>query len=152
FHFLSVTPPWWNPLAIIAVTIGLSHWWQHQKVLVISRNIFICYSTIFALAAIAVALVWLHPLVAAPSWLALTSLLAVGVPIYGVATRAWPLAICGQIFLAVSAWEFFRQSFDVKPEWFFPLTPIAVLVILSFATVGWFARKPEEQSAVRAPL
>jgi hypothetical protein len=152
FHFLNVTPPWWNPLAIIAVTIGLSHWWQHQKILAISRNIFFCYSTIFALAAIGITLVWLHPLVAAPTWLALTSLLAVTVTIYGVATRAWPLAICGQIFLAVSAEEFFAQVWTHKPEWFFPLAPVAALGILSFATIGWFARKPESKSEVRDPL
>jgi hypothetical protein len=152
FHFLNITPPWWNPLAILAVTIGLSHWWQHQKILVISRNIFVCYSTIFALAAIAVVLVWLHPLMNAPAWLALTSLLAVAATVYGVATRAWPLAACGQIFLAVSAWEFFTQVWTHKPEWFFSLAPVAVLGLLSFATIGWFARKPDSRAEVRDPL
>ncbi len=151
-HFLNHTPPWWNPLAIIAVTIGLSHWWQHQKILTISRNIFVCYSTIFALATVGVVLVWLHPLVSPPGWLALTSLLAVAAMIYGVATRAWPLAICGQIFLAVSAWEFLTQLVHEKPEWYFPLAPLAVLGILSFATVAWFARKPDGQAEVRNSL
>jgi uncharacterized membrane protein len=152
FHFLNTTPPWWNPLAIVAVTVGLSHWWQHQKILVISRNIFVCYSTLFALAAVAVVLVWLHPLVSPPSWLALTSLLAVAATIYGVATRVWALAVCGQIFLAGSAWEFFRQLWTWKPEWFFPLAPVAALVALSLATVGWFARKPDSDEAVRNSL
>ncbi len=151
-HFLNHTPPWWNPLAIIAVTIGLSHWWQHQKILAISRNIFVCYSTIFALATVGVVLVWLHPLVSPPGWLALTSLLAVAATIYGVATRTWPLAICGQIFLAVSTWEFLAQLLREKPEWYFPLAPLAVLGVLSFATVGWFARKPDSKTEVRAPL
>ena len=151
-YFLETTPPWWNPLAIIAVTLGLSHWWQHQKTVAVSRNIFICYSTVFALAVVAVALVWLHPLVAAPTWLALTSLLAVAATIYGVATRAWPLANCGQIFLAVSIWEFLRQLTGTKPEWFFPLVPVTTLGILSFATVAWFARKPEDKYSARSPL
>ncbi|HSY19711.1 MAG TPA: DUF2339 domain-containing protein, partial [Candidatus Acidoferrales bacterium] len=111
-----------------------------------------CYSTIFALASVAVALVWLHPLVTAPTWLALTSLLAIATTAYGLITRAWTLAICGQIFLAVSAVEFFRQAFDVKPEWFFPLAPIAALGIFSFAAVGWFTRKPDATKAVREPL
>ena len=152
FRYIDSTPPWWNPLAIIAVTVGLSHWWQHQKIFVVSRNIFICYSAIFALAAVAIVLVWLHPLVSAPSWLALTSLLAVAITIYGVTTRAWPLAICGQIFITVSILEFFRQSFGVKPEWFFPLAPLAVMGILSFATVGWFTRKADAQPDIRRPL
>jgi hypothetical protein len=104
FHFLNATPPWWNPLALIAVTVGLSHWWQRQKRVTVSGATFTCYSTVFALAAIAVVIVWLHPLVSAPVWLVLTSLLAVAATLYGVVTRAWPLAICGQIFLGVSAW------------------------------------------------
>ncbi len=152
FHFLAITPPWWNPLVIIAVTVGLSHWWQHQKTLAISRGIFTFYSALFALAAVAVAIIWLHPLVSAPTWLALTSLLGVAVTVYGVATRAWPLAICGQIFLVAGAWEFFHQLMAAKPEWYFPLAPVTALAILSFATVGWFARQPESKAEVREPL
>ena len=152
FNFLTVTPPWWNPLAIIAVTIGLSHWWQHQKVLAVSRNIFTCYSTIFALASIAVALVWLHPLVTAPTWLALTSLLAIATTAYGLITRAWTLAKCGQIILLDSACEFIRQALGLKPESFFTLAPIAALGIFSFATVGWFTRRTDAKKEVREPL
>jgi uncharacterized membrane protein len=152
FHFLSITPPWWNPLAIIAVTIGLSHWWQHQKTLPVSRPTFTCYSSVFALAAVAIVIVWLHPIVQAPTWLALTSLLAVAATIYGVATRAWPLAICAQIFLVISAWEFLAQIWNDKPDWYFPLAPVAALSILSFATIGWFARKLESKAEVREPL
>lgn len=153
FHFLNATPPWWNPLAIIAVTIGLGHWWQHQKTVEISRGTFIIYSILFALAAVVVAIVWLQPLISAPAWLALTSLLAVAVTAYGVATRAWPLAICGQIFLLAGAWEFFRQLIGEKPEWYFPLAPVAALLVLSFATVGWFVRRqPEDKAGARGPL
>ena len=151
-HFLNHTPPWWNPLALIAVTIGLSHWWQKQKTLVVDKKFSTGCQTIFALASVALVLVWLHPLVEAPTWLALTSLLAVAATIYGVATRAWPLAVCGQIFLAVSAWEFFAQGWSYKSEWFFPLAPVAALGVLSFATVGWFARKPDSKLAAREPL
>jgi uncharacterized membrane protein len=151
-NFQDHLPPWQNPLTIIVATIGLSHWWQHQKVLAISRNIFVCYSHLFALAAVGVVLVWLHPLLTAPDWLAFTSLLAVAVTIYGLVTRLWPLAICGQVFLIVSGWEFLRQLFGEKPEWYFPLAPLAVLVGLSFATVAWFARKPDENPEIRDPL
>jgi hypothetical protein len=152
FRFLNTTPPWWNPAAIIAVTIGLGHWWQHQKILAVSRNIFICYSSVFALAAVGVALVWLHPLMSAPAWLVFTSLLAVAVTGYGLLTRAWALAIGGQVFLAVGAWEFVQQLFQEKPEWYFPLAPIAVLAALSLATMAWFARTPDGQPEAREPL
>jgi len=152
FHYLEVTPPWWHPLLIIAVTIGLSHWWQHQKTIAISRNIFVCYSTVFALAAVAVVLVWLHPLLSPPSWLAITSLLALAVTAYGLLTRAWAVAICGQILLGVSAWEFLTQLIHEQPDWYFPLAPLAVLAALSFATTAWFAREPQVNPQVREPL
>ena len=152
FHFLTVTPPWWNPLGLIVVTIGLSHWWAWQKRVTLSGAIQTVYSTVFALAAVGVVVLWLHPLVEAPTWLVLTSLLAVVVTIYGIATRAWALVICGQIFLAISAWEFLQELVHEKPEWYFPLAPLAVLGMLSFAAVAWFTRKPESGTTVRAPL
>jgi hypothetical protein len=31
FILPSTLPPWWNPALMIAVTLGLSHWWQRQK-------------------------------------------------------------------------------------------------------------------------
>ncbi len=151
-YFLNHTPPWWNPLVLIAVTIGLSHWWQHQKRVTLSDATLTCYSAVFALAAVGVVIVWLHPLVQPPAWLTLTSLLAVAVTAYGVVTRAWPLAICGQIFLGISAWEFLAELLHDKPVWFVPLAPLAVLGMLSFATVAWFARKPESSAKVRDPL
>jgi len=40
----------------------------------------------------------------------------------------------------------FNQVWTHKPEWFFPLAPVAALGILSFATLGWFARKPDSKS------
>jgi hypothetical protein len=151
FHFQRETPPWWNPLAIIAVTIGLSHWWQHQKSVPVNRDGFAIGAGIYALAAGGVAVVWLHPLVGAPGWLVLTSLLAAGVTVYGLVTRAWAVAIAGQIFLAIGAWEFVRQLVGERPEWYFPLAPLALLGAFSLGTVMWFASKGEEAPA-RKPL
>ena len=152
FRFVGTTPPWWNPLGVIVVTIGLSHWWQHQKVLAISRQIFDSGAALFAVAAVAVTLVWLHPLVSAPAWLAATSLLAVAVTGYGLITRAWALAISGQIFLVASVWACLQQFFQEKPEWYFPLAPLGVLAALSIATLAWSARRPEAPKEVRLPL
>ena len=150
-HFLNAPPPWWNPLALIAITVSLSHWWQKQKTLVGAGKTGEIWQSVFALAAVGLVLAWLHPLVSPPSWLALTSLLAVAATIYGVATRAWPLAVCGQIFLAVSTWEFLQQLRE-EPEWYLSLTPLAVLLVLSSATIAWFTRKPESNVKVREPL
>ncbi len=151
-QFLNHTPPWWNPLALIAVTIGLSHWWQRQKTLVANKAFGLGCQGIFALAAVALVFVWLHPLVTTPTWLALTSLLALAATLYGLVTRAWPLAIFCQLFLAASAWEFLQQLWNDKPEWWFPLAPIAVLTTLSFGTIVWFSRTPERGITARTPL
>jgi len=151
YHFQGAKPPWWNPLAIIAVTIGLSHWWQHQKSVAVNRDGFAIGAAVYALAAVGVALVWLHPLVGPPGWLVLTGLLAAGVTVYGLVTRAWAVAIAGQIFLAVGAWEFVRQLLGARPEWYFPLAPLAVLGAFSLGTVVWFARQGQEAPA-REPL
>ena len=152
FHYLNTTPPWWNPLLLIAVAIGLGHWWQKQKTLVVEENFNLGCQALFALAAVGVMFVWLHPLFSPPSWLALTSLLAVIAVGYGLVTRAWPLVVVGQIFLAVSAWEFIVQVWGQRPVWFFPLAPILVLAIFSLATVRWLGRRPESLEKERAPL
>lgn len=151
YQFQNHTPPWWNPAIIIAITLGLGHWWQKQKLLVVDEKFSVGCQAIFAIALVALALVWFHPLVTPSTWLALTSLLAVGATIYGLATRAWLLAVFGQIFLVVSAVEFFKQVWMDKPLWYFPLAPVAVFVLLPLATLGWFARQPGSP-AVREPL
>jgi uncharacterized membrane protein len=148
----NTTPPWWNPALLIAVTLGLSHWWQRQKVLPASAQLPFAIQGLYALALIGVLYFWLNPLVAAPTWLALTSLLAIGITAYGAFTRAWLLAAFGQIFLFVSAAQFVWQLRENKPEWFFPLAPIAALGFLSVATVIWFQRRPDANPNVRTTL
>jgi len=152
FHFLTVRPPWWNPLLVIGVTIALSHWWQHQKVVLVTRNLFVGVTGVFALAAVGIALAWLQPLVSAPAWLVVASLLAVATTGYGLLTRAWPLAVAGQIFLGVSVWAFLRQLIESEPEWYFPLVPLVVLLAFSLATMSWFARHEETNAGLRQPL
>jgi hypothetical protein len=138
--------PWWNPALLIAVTLGLSHWWQHQRTLKFDREGAHLFQGLYALATVGVLFFWLHPLFNAPVWLAFTSLLAVGLTIYGVVTRAWLLAACGQFFLAVSGWEFLNQLWRDKPEWYVALVPMASLVALSFGAVRWFDRRPDTKA------
>jgi hypothetical protein len=77
-------------------------------------------------------------------------LLAAAVTAYAVITRAWLLAACAQLFLLPGAWLFAQQLLrDGEPR-FAALAPIAALGVLSFATVQWFNRKPDE--FLRDPL
>jgi hypothetical protein len=110
------------------------------------------FQTAYAIALVALVYVWLEPQNSPPTWLALTSLLAVAVTAYGVFTRNWPLAICGQIFLVVSAGQYVWQLLHAKPGWQFALAPIVAIGVLSFSTWFWFARKPESKPQVRDPL
>jgi hypothetical protein len=148
----STTPPWWNPLMMIAITLGLSQWWQRQKAIVGDPSLSTICQAVYALALVALVYVWLEPRNSGPAWLVLTSLLAVTATAYGVGTRNWPLAICGQIFLVVSGGQFVWQLLHTKPGWHSALAPIAALGVLSFGTWLWFARKPDSKPQVRDPL
>jgi len=145
-------PPWWNPALLIALTLGLSHWWQRQKVVRSGATLSNLCQTLYSLALVALICVWLEPHNSPSAWIVVTSVLAVSATAYGVATRAWPLAICGQIFLLASGAQLVTRMMSNRPEWYFPLAPIVALGLLSFATWQWFALKTERKPQVRSPL
>jgi hypothetical protein len=148
----SPAPVWWKPALMIALSLGLSHWWQRQRVLELRSQIGLFWQGLYALAIIAVLYGWLGPKYDLPAWLAVTSLLAIALTAYGVFTRAWLLAICGQIFLLVSSIQFVLQLGQGKPHWYLPLAPVAALGLLSFSTVEWFQQKPDPSGRVSQPL
>jgi len=146
------SPPWWNPPLLISLTLGLSHWWQKQKIIVIRPAVRTVFQSLYAVAIIAVTHNWLGPKFTSEGWITITSLLAVGITAYAVRTRLWPLAVSAQLSLLVSCWQFTAQLVGSKPAWYFPLAPIAALAALSLATWNWFARHPENQSVARPNL
>lgn len=145
-------PPWWNPLAMIGLTLGLGHWWQKQKTVPMHSAAGAILQTVYALAVVAVALVWIEPQCSRGSWMVLTSMLALGATAYGVATRCWPVAACAQIFLVVSCCAFALRLVFGKVEWYYPLAPVAGLCALSLATWQWFKRRPESNDQTRMVL
>jgi hypothetical protein len=145
-------PAWWKPALMIVIYVGLSHWWQTQKVVEMRSELGLLWQGLYALAIIGVLYGWLEPKNAPPSWLAVTSLLAVVITAYGVFTRAWLLALCGQIFLVISCVQFVLQLAHGQPHWALPLAPIAALALLSFSTVKWFQLKPDATGRVGEPL
>lgn len=144
--------PWWKPLLLLGMTAGLSHWWQRQKAMEVNAHIRFAFQSIYALAIVGLLYFWFVALVGAPSWLVLTSLLALGLTAYGVWTRQWFIAIAAQIFILVSGGQFVWQLVQTKPAWHFPLAPIAALALLSGCTVLWFQRHPQTDQRVRSPL
>ncbi len=143
-------PRWWNPVLMIGMTLGLGHWWQKQKVLAARTGM----ALQFALALLFVLLVctWLGKEASDATWLAVSCLFAVAVTVYGVATRAWLLAACAQLFLLPGAWLFLQQLTHEGGPRFFALAPIAALGALSLGTLLWFERKPDANQTVRNPV
>jgi uncharacterized membrane protein len=157
FHATQSQPqlPWWNPAFVLAVTLGLSHWWQRQTVLKGGDDTRRLLQGAYSLAVIALLFTWIKPHTAPAGWLALTSLLSVGVTVYGVLTGAWILAGCGQLFLVFSGIEFFSQIFgqssSLHPAWHMALFPIGTLVATSLVATRWMmARKAAGHSAMPA--
>jgi hypothetical protein len=164
------SPPWWNPILLIGITLALSHWWQSQR---LTRQLPNAAKTapvsgdplellpyelaqfcqlVFALAIVAILYLWLSVQVQAPTWLVVSSLLAIGLTVYGVSTRSWWLAAFGQVFLLISGGQFVWQLAQAKPSWAMPLAPIFALGVLSFGTVRWFMAKPDADGKVSTPL
>jgi len=144
--------PWWNPLTLIAIVVGISHWWQKQKTLVMEEKAGLFFQIIYSVAAVMVTVLWLPPLMDIPVWLAVSSMLALAVTIYAAVTRLWPLAAAAQVFLIISLWHFFIQVWTDKPAWFLPLAPLAVLLILSLATVAWLKQRPDAPAGISQPV
>jgi uncharacterized membrane protein len=145
----TMPPPWWNPLALIGITLALSHWWQKQKAIILNPAIGRIFQILYAVALIVVLHIWLQPHFTPDGWIALTGLLALGITIYAMLTRLWWLAAAAQLFLLLSCWEFASKLILTKPTWYFPLAPIAVLLVLSLGTANWFRRHPESKAEWR---
>jgi hypothetical protein len=145
-------PPWWNPVLLIVITLVLSHWWQRQKFPELGSQFGLFCQGLYALAIVGVFYSWLAPKTDLAAWLAVTSLLAVGITAYGVFTRSWLLAACGQIFMLLSGVQFALQLAQAKPAWPLALVPMAALGLLSYSTILWFRRKPDASGRISQPL
>jgi uncharacterized membrane protein len=144
-------PHWLVPATLVGGTLALSHWWQRQRRLALQADWRNALQIVYALALVGVVFFWFQPTYGPAAWLAFLCVLAVGLTIYGVATRAWALAACAQLFLLISSVELGQQFLSVKPAWGFALVPIATWLVLGIATTGWLSRY-DTRDDVRRPL
>ncbi|MBI3853298.1 MAG: DUF2339 domain-containing protein [Verrucomicrobia bacterium] len=144
------TPPWWNPVLLVAMTLGLGHWWQKQRIVTVEKRLPLVFQLMLSVLFVLLVCRWLGRECSDATWLALSCLLAAAVTAYAVVTRAWLLAACAQLFLLPGAWLFAQQLLHDGEPRFAALAPVAALAVLSFATVQWFKRKPDE--LVQDPL
>jgi uncharacterized membrane protein len=146
-------PHWLVPATLIGGTLALSHWWQRQKRLAFAPELRHLLQIVYGLALVGVLFFWFQPKLAPAAWLAFLNVLAIGLTIYGVVTRAWALAACAQVFLLISSVEFFQQFLDGKPAWQFALVPVATWLVLGIATTAFLSRAGDAtREEVRRPL
>ena len=146
FNFLEQgAPQWWNPLLLIAMTLALGHWWQKQKVMTLGKPVSLVFQLVLSLLFVLLVCRWLGREFSDANWLAVSCLLAATVTAYAALTRAWLLAACAQLFLLPALWLFAEQLVRQAEVRYPALAPIAVLGLLSFATMQWFKQKPNER-------
>jgi uncharacterized membrane protein len=147
-----VTRPWWNPALVLAITLGLSHWWQRQKLMPVPDGLPRLLQGLFGVAFVLVLHVWLQPHFADSVWLVFTGLLALAMVGYGVATRFWLLVIAGQIFVGSMIWQFTRQLMEAAPGWYLAMAPVFILLLLAGAATAWLSHRPETEGDLRQPV
>ncbi len=144
--------PWWNPLLLVGMTLFVSHWWQKQKILHLTRAALRGWQIVYGLALVGILYFWLQKKVSSPHWLALTAVLGLGLTVYAVVTRAWLLVACAQLFSLASLVQFAVQLSRGHPAWQWALLPIGSLSVLSWGTVNWFQSHPTTDTRVRHPV
>jgi hypothetical protein len=147
-------PAGWQSALLIAFSLGLSHWWQRQKAIPLGVNTAVrqVFQGVYALAIVGLLYGWITPHCSPPVWLAVAAGLAVAMTAYGAATRAWLLALFGQMFMVLSVVQFGAQLVQATPPGGWMLAPLAALMALSLATVHWFRNRPESDPRISDPL
>jgi hypothetical protein len=146
------TRPWWNPAVVLAISLGIGHWWQRQASLSVPAWLPRLLQGVYGLAFALILHAWLQPQLSNPAWLVWTGLLALAMVGYAVATRAWLLAAAGQIFVLSMIWQFGHQLHEAAPAWHLALVPICTLLLLAAAGAGWLARQPAIGDDLRPPV
>jgi hypothetical protein len=133
----TVELPWWNPVVVGVIGIGVAHWAQRQKRISLQQSETSLLQLFCVLPVLGILFFWFQPAFSPQAWLAFTAVLGIIVTAYSVATRLWVLAAAAQIFVWYSALQFLRLAVvgpEPKPFWSLALAPVAALLVLSLAT------------------
>jgi len=150
-HYPLQRPHWLVPASLVSGSLALSHWWQRQSRLAVRADVRNVLQIIYGLSLVGVIFFWFHPKFAPAAWLAFLSALALVVTVYALATRAWVLAACAQVFLLASSAGLFMEFAEGKTEWHYALVPLASWLVLGTATTAWLSRLDASET-VRRPL
>jgi hypothetical protein len=146
--------PWWNPVAVGLISLGIAHWSGWQQRILKNRQEVHAVQFAYVLPIVGILFFGLHPHFSPGAWLALTATLAVVVTVYGLITRLWFLAGAAQIYVVYAVLQFLRLAVlgpaSFKPIWYWALTPAVALVALSALAAQW--RRMSEKTESEAWL
>jgi uncharacterized membrane protein len=92
---------------------------------------------VFAATAAGVVICWMRPLFHDDAWLVATSLAAICAVAYGLLTRAWAVAISGQVFSVLAVASFIIGIIVGHPAWSAALTPVLAMILISILVSRW---------------
>ena len=139
-HSHAAEAPLWSPIATAAISLAMLTWWQRQQTLPLDSDWRKALVGLGSIGVVGLVHVALANQFLPEAWLAISALLAVLFAVVGGVLRLWPLAICGQFFLAVSVLEFHRLIFDGQPAWWAALIPVLTLGGYAIAGSEWIHR------------
>ena len=104
-QFAAAPDPAWSPLPLLGIALVLTHWWQRQRDLALGTESAVLLQLTGAAGAVATGVCWMHTIYDGDAWIVAMSAAAFGSLLYGTVTRAWAVALVGQLctVLAVSA-------------------------------------------------
>jgi hypothetical protein len=146
----------WSTSSVAAVTLVMITWWSRQRVTRYGLWL-VALNFVYALALVGLTYHAIRPYVNSQSWMISASLLSVAFLSFGAFTRIWPLAIMGQVFLAVSIYHFFLppggwDAFPFPWTWWAMAVPIAVVFSTSKAMHEWLRVFPEITDSQKTSL
>jgi Predicted membrane protein (DUF2339) len=142
----------WSPLLTLAGALFLLHWWQRQRRLDVEPHFRVGVQMVHAFGICAVTHFWVYPDQTPAWWMVWSGLLALGFTGYAAATRAWPLAVAGQLFLVSGALTLARQFLGDHPDWYLPLPLIASFGGLSYLGTRLWGRAAGPESQLKTSL
>jgi hypothetical protein len=131
---------WWTPASVTIGAIALLHWWQSRREDGLNRVSGVM-QLVFAATAVGVGICWMRTFVHGDAWLFATSLAAIGIVTYGLLTRAWTVAIAGQVFSVLAIASFIIEIIVGHPTWTAALSPVAAMAVISILVSRWAANR-----------
>lgn len=142
--------PWWQPVPIILGSLALAHWWQRQRVMRAIPTEALHLAC--ALGFVTMAFFWCKMWLAGQMLAVVFTGAGVATMLYGYATRAWGIAVLGQLFALAAIYEVFHRFGPDHFPWSIALLPIfGVVAAASILAGGAAERWPEEMREARQP-